>query len=113
MSLKAYEFFHEGEDSNAIILAETPEEVVSLLGAELREQRDDNTWVIVLPMGLFSPPRIGSEEERMCDGMWHYRIQAADGKQVLLLLDLESEVDLVMLIHELPVIAKSEKGEVS
>ncbi|MCH7828563.1 hypothetical protein IH982_01675 [Patescibacteria group bacterium] len=106
MSLKAYELFTQGEDSDAVILAETPEEAVSLLKAELREQRDDNTWVIVLPMSLFSPPRIDSEEEYMSDGMWHYRIQAAGSKQVLLLLNLEAEVELVMLIRELPLVRK-------
>lgn len=108
MTLKAFELFSPGGDGDpdAVILAETPEEAASLLKAELREQSDENTWVVVFPISLFFSPIIGSKEERMAGGMWHYYIQAADDKRVMLLLNLGTGVELIMWIRELPVIRK-------
>lgn len=104
MSLKAYVLFCPPDEADAIVLANSPEEAAKLLGAQLRERIVDRVYDIVFPVQLFNPPPIGSEEERMRDGMWHYYLYATDGRRIVFLLHLEEEAELIMRLHERPIL---------
>jgi len=107
MSFKAYSLFTPPDNEpDAIVLANSPEEAAALLGAEFRGEVGENTWDVVFPAQLFDPPRRGSEEERLSDGMWHHYIQARDGRRISLLLNLEGEAELLMRLQERPVVSK-------
>ncbi|MDP2735754.1 MAG: hypothetical protein Q8P12_06120 [bacterium] len=112
MTLKGYTLFTPGDETDLLVLASSPEEAASLLGGEFRgpTERDEEIWEVVFPASLFSPPRLGSEDERRKDGMWFYRIKSTLGEDAELLLALENGAELVMWLQEYPVVSSVPLG---
>jgi len=105
MTLKGYLLYPFALDPDGIILASSMEEALVLLGAKLCSQVNNDEWEVVFPISCFQPPPLGSEEERMTDGMWIYRIPAQGGKLITLLLNLGEEIGLVLRLKELPLVS--------
>lgn len=112
MTLKGYALFTPGDETDLLVIASSPEEAASLLGGEFRgpTEHDGEIWEVVFPACLFNPPRLGSEDERLKDGMWYYRIQPVLGKEIDLLLALENQAELILWLQEYPVVSSVPLG---
>ena len=107
--LRGFILYSRGSEGevDAAIAAQSPEEAIALLGAELQGRVRENKWEISFPVGCFHPPALGSKEARDTEGMWRYEIPARAGKKIVIFRNLETEVEVLYYLEELPLLMPS------